>query len=101
MEKKFEIYYLPIAESDLEETFDYIRLDSPKSALNMINKIDNSILNLMDFPEIGIIPKDKKLKKHGYRVLIIENYLVFYVIKNNYIEIRRILHSKRNYRFLL
>ncbi|MCP4155290.1 MAG: hypothetical protein GY757_46620 [bacterium] len=34
-------------------------------------------------------------------MIIVENYLVFYVLKEKIIQIRRILHSARNYEFLL
>ena len=51
--------------------------------------------------EIGVIPKDARLKKLGYRILIIGKYLVFYVVKTNTVQIRRIIHGARQYRFLL
>ncbi|MCP4148635.1 MAG: type II toxin-antitoxin system RelE/ParE family toxin [bacterium] len=41
------------------------------------------------------------IRDRGYRMLIVENYLVFYVLKEKIIQIRRILHSARNYEFLL
>lgn len=101
MRKKYEINYLPIAVSDLEEIIEYIKIDNPDAALNMLNTIDEAISKLKDFSEIGVIPKDKRLKRLGYRIKVCKNYLVFYVIKENIIEIRRILHGKRNYEFLL
>ncbi|MFZ5986249.1 MAG: type II toxin-antitoxin system RelE/ParE family toxin [Bacillota bacterium] len=101
MNRKCEIYYLPSATNDLEEIIDYIKLDSPKSAVNMLNLIDETISKLGDFPEIGVVPKNRRLKKLGYRILIIGNYLAFYVIKDDMIEIRRVLHGNRNYKFLL
>lgn len=101
MNKKYKVNYLPISVKDLEELIEYIKIDSPSAALNMLNKIDESISKLKDLPEIGIIPKDERLRRLGYRILVIGNYLVFYVIKENIIEVRRILHGKRNYKFLL
>lgn len=49
------------------------------------------------------MPKDNLLQYKGYRILIIQSYLVFYVIKENFleVEIRRIIHGKRKYVFLL
>lgn len=79
----------------------YAKIDSPKAALSMLDKIDETILRLKDFPELGVVPKDNRLKKLGYKVLIIGNYIVFYVVRNKTIEIRRILHGKRNYKYLL
>lgn len=100
MEKRFDIYYLPVAVRDIEEIIQYIMIDSPSAALEVIDIINKSISNLQYFPKSGIVPKDVNLEKSGYRMLLIGNYIVFYVIRSEIVEIRRILHGKRNYRFL-
>ena len=101
MKKKHKIKYLPIAQQDLIEIFDYIKEDNPSAAKSFINKIDKSISKLEAFPQIGVVPKDDRLEMLGYRMLVIDNYLVFYVIKENMIEIRRIIHGSRRFSFLL
>ena len=99
--KKLNIHYLSVAEKDITEIIDYISKDNPNAAIWLIDKIDERIKELSDFPEIGKTPHDERLKQLGYRILIIDNYLVFYIIKKQEIEIRRILHGKRKYEFLL
>jgi addiction module RelE/StbE family toxin len=99
--KKYGIEYLPIAREDLIDIFEYIKSDNPDAAANFIKKIDESILKLEMFPGCGVIPKDERLQKRGYRMLIIGNYVVFYVIKDGAVEIRRIIHGSRKYSFLL
>jgi toxin ParE1/3/4 len=101
MSKKFRIDYLPIAEKDLSDIIEYITLDSPQSALKLLEEIDESISNLEDFPFMGINPRDTRLQRLNYRILVVSSYLVFYVVKDEYVEIRRILHGKRKYQFLL
>jgi len=101
MSKKYIIEYLPIAEKDLTEIIEYIQLDNPQSALNLLDEIDSTISKLEDFPYIGKIPKDARLQYLNYRVLIVISYLVLYVVKDDIVEIRRILHGKRKYEFLL
>jgi addiction module RelE/StbE family toxin len=100
MEKKYKIEYLPSPAKDLTEIVDYIKIDSPQSALNFLDKIDESISRLEQFPFIGVIPKDIRLQSLGYRILIIDNYLVFYVVFDDIVEIRRIISGKRKYEFL-
>lgn len=100
MEKKYKIEYLPSSAKDLTEIVDYIKIDSPQSALSFLDKIDKSISRLEQFPFIGIIPKDIRLQSLGYRILLIDNYLVFYVVFDDTIEIRRIISGKRKYEFL-
>jgi toxin ParE1/3/4 len=101
MSKPYEIRYLTTAVRDIEDIFDYIARDRPAAAVSLLEKFDHTISQLADFPELGVVPKDGRLKRIGYRMLIIENYLVFYVIKPKTIQIRRIIHGTRQYRFLL
>lgn len=101
MSKKYKIEYLPVAEQDLTEIIEYILLDNPDAALSMLNQFDESISILEIFPNSGVIPNEIRLQSLGYRMLVIDNYLVFYVVIEETVEIRRILHSKRKYNFLL
>jgi len=101
MNKDFIIEYLPIAQQDLEEIFLYIQKDNINAAASFIDEIDQKISQLAQFPYMGAIPKDDRLEKIGYRVLVMEQYLIFYVVKDLIIEIRRILHGSRQYDFLL
>jgi addiction module RelE/StbE family toxin len=98
---QFEIRYLSTAEKDLNDIFDYILRDNPSAAVSLFEKFDHSISQLALNPEIGVVPKDDRLKKLGYRILIIGKYLVFYVKKANAVQIRRIIHGARQYSFLL
>ena len=100
MSGPLKIRYLSTAENDLDDIFDYILRDKPSAALALLEKIDHSISQLALNPEIGVAPKDDRLKKLGYRMLIIDRYLVFYVVKNNTIQIRRVIHGARKYSFL-
>ncbi len=101
MSKKYNIKYLPIAEQDLVNILNYIKQDNPTAAYKLIQEIDEVISKLEDFPNMGVIPKDLRLKSLGYKMLVIDNYLVFYVVKDTTVEIRRILHGKRKYSFLI
>ncbi|AET67802.1 addiction module toxin, RelE/StbE family [Desulfosporosinus orientis DSM 765] len=102
MSNKFRIEYLPIAEKDLTEILEYIQIDNPTAALTLLNEIDKAISELSYFPYMGSAPKDQRLILLNYRMLIVANYLVFYVVLDGeeVVEIRRILHGKRKYDFL-
>lgn len=100
MKNKYEIEYLPSAQKDIIDIIEYIKLDNPSATLNFVDKLDESISQLADFPLIGIAPKDSRLQLLNYRMLIVDNYLVFYVLKDRTVEIRRIIHGKRKYDFL-
>jgi toxin ParE1/3/4 len=104
MDKKCEVHYLPAAQQDLIDILNYIKQDSPTAAhkpIQVIQEIDEVISGLEEFPNMGVTPKDLYLKSLSYKMLVINNYLVFYVIKDEIIQIRRIVHGKRKYSFIL
>ncbi len=101
MSKKYNVEYLPIAQKDLEEILEYIQTDNPGAALKFLDQIDKAVSQLADFPFMGIIPKDFRLQYLNYRMLVVESYLVFYVVNDDTVEIQRILHGKRKYNFLV
>ncbi len=101
MSENYRVEYLPVARDDLLDIFDYILQDNPVAAGEFIDRIDDAISKLGRFPAMGAVPKDDRLRLMGYRMLIMDNYIVFYAMKGDVIEIRRIFHGKRKYSFLL
>lgn len=101
MPKKYKIEYLPVAERDITDLIEYVQVDNPSAALNLLDQFDEAISKLEDFPHMGQVPKDSRLQYFNYRMLIVSSYLVFYVVKGSTIEIRRILHGRRKYDFLI
>jgi addiction module RelE/StbE family toxin len=98
---KYQINLTEAAEQDLTEIVDYIADENPLSALKVIVRIERNIQKLEDFPLMGVVPRIRRLARKGYRILIVEDYLIFYVIiDNEIIEIRRILSGKRDYQFV-
>ncbi|MEN6351770.1 MAG: type II toxin-antitoxin system RelE/ParE family toxin [Syntrophomonas sp.] len=98
---KYNVEYLPLAYEDLEDIFTYIVADDPGAAAKLLNEIDAAILHIEDFPDMGVTPKNQRLANKGYKMLVVNDYLVLYVVAGNIVEIRRIVSSKRNYTKLL
>ena len=99
---KHRISITEAAAQDLAKIVDYIASVNPDAALRMAESIEQGIIMLEDFPLTGKTPKDRRLTRQGYRILIVDSYLVFYVFLNNeMVEIRRIISGKRDYKFLL
>jgi len=96
MANNYTLRYLPIAVEDLISIFDWIASDSPSNAAAFVDKLDQRISNLGTHPFLGRIPKDDNLKISGYRILVIESYLVFYLVRGKNIEIHRVAHGSRN-----
>lgn len=99
---KYQISITEAAEQDLNDIFDYIANDNSDAARRLAENIEQGILKLEDFPLMGAIPKKPRLARQGYRILIVDIYLVFYVLLNEEtVEIRRVISGKRDYKFLL
>ena len=96
---KVKIY--PAAKQDLMDIVDYLNTLSPDAALRMYDKITQEIMSLSQMPERCSRPRDLALAAKGYRYLIVEKYLVFYVVEHDTVQIRRILYGRRNYQQLL
>jgi addiction module RelE/StbE family toxin len=101
MAAKYRLRYLPIAQEDLIAIFDYIAEDSPGRAFAFVDKLDKQIGHLEAHPLLGHLPKHPRLREYGYRVLVIESYLVFYVVREEEVEIHRVIHGSRNIEHLI
>jgi toxin ParE1/3/4 len=96
MPVKATLRYLPVAQNDLLTILEFIAKDSPTRAIAFVDKLDDRIGQLEHHPLLGRIPRHPKLREYGYRVLIVESHLVFYIIRGNTIEIHRVVHGSRN-----
>ena len=101
--KKYNIEYSKEAKEDLIRIKQYIKynLQEPETANKLISKIRMSIKTLKDIPEIQAIIDDDIIRKLEIRKLIVDNYIVFYRIKNDNIEIVRIMYERINWINLL
>jgi plasmid stabilization system protein ParE len=99
--KKYDIRYLPVAEEDLNEIVDYLLEHSINAASKFIDALEALEDSLSMFPELGALSRDAKLRRKGYRMAVIGDYLLFYAIRNECVYVMRIVHGKRNYLSLL
>lgn len=100
---KYNIEYSRESKQDLIGIKQYIKynLQEPETSERLIAKIRNEINTLKNNPEIYAIIDDELIKKLEIRKLIIDNYIVFYRIKNNNVEIVRVMYGRRNWINLL
>ena len=72
MNQSYEIVWARVAENDLKDIIDYIAIDSPATALNILKKIRNNASNLYTMPErCRIVPELKDQGIMQYRELIV------------------------------
>ena len=93
--KSYKINLLVTAVKDLDEIVNNLSQFSSNVALRQYDRIIEKINSLKEFPEMNEEYKISVLG-HKYRRMVIDNYLVFYVVKNNSVEIHRIINSRMN-----
>ena len=93
----YKVKIFPTAKQDLEEVIGYLNTLSPDAASKYYDLLVEEIASLSKMPERCPKPKDLALAVKGYRYLIVKNYLVFYVIIGDTVQIRRILYARRDY----
>ena len=97
----YKIKIFPTAKQDLEGVIGYLNTLSPDAALRDYDLLVEEIASLSKMPERCPRPKDLALAAKGYRYLIVKNYLVFYAVIGDTVQIRRILYARRDYWALL
>ena len=98
---KYKVKIYPAAQMDLNDIVSYLNTLSPQAAIRYYDLLIDKIGSLVEMPERCPFVRNIALKAKGYRYLIVENYLVFFVIKGDTVQIRRILYNKRQYKWLL
>ncbi len=101
MDKGYKLIISFSAKKDMQNIFKYIAEDSVYYANETINKMDKAFHELLDFPLMHSLSKNKSFADKGYRIIQIGNYIAVYVVKEKTIQILRVFHGKRDYQFLL
>lgn len=105
LKNSYNLYFTQKASEDLEQIYSYIskKLFVTKVADNLLEKIENSIMGLKDFPYSCSLLSDKTLKDKGYRKLVIGNYIVFYLVNESakQVIIMRIIYGAQSYQNFL
>ena len=98
LDDKYSLRYITAYEEDLNEIVDYIiyKLHNPNSAMKLINKIENAILERLNCP-LSFEPfKSNRKRKYPYYRIYVDNFTVYYVVIDNVMEVRRILYKGRD-----
>ena len=88
------------AHEQLYEIIEYIAKDSKKNAGEIFDRIHSSALKLVDFHEMGAHPHDERLLRSGYRMLVVEKFLILYMIDGDTVVIMGVVHGAQQYEHL-
>jgi addiction module RelE/StbE family toxin len=87
-----------MALQDLEDIVDYITdtLKAPQAALGFMDELEESLGLLLSYPYANRVYDSIKPLEMEYRALPVNNYLVFYVVFGNIVEIHRVVYGSRD-----
>jgi toxin ParE1/3/4 len=94
-----KILITPKANQDLDDCFAYISQDNPETALQFFDSTRITIAQIARMPGIGSIftTNDNRLQDlRKWSVKDFRKYLIFYIDREDVVEIVRILHATRD-----
>ena len=93
--KQYAVQITDRALADMEEIYTYIaeQLQAPENAMGQYNRIAEAIQKLNVFPERVRIMESEPENKMGLRQLPVNNFSVFYVIKEDRVIVTKVLYS--------
>ena len=96
--RKYKLRYLPVFEQDLIQTVSYITnvLKNPDAAEKLADDVETAILERLDnLLAFETYPSIKKRKFPYYRIYV-RNYVIYYVVIGEVMEVRRFLYGARD-----
>ncbi|HAI88012.1 MAG TPA: type II toxin-antitoxin system RelE/ParE family toxin [Firmicutes bacterium] len=105
MTSEYAVYMTSSAHRDLAEIVQYIagELAEPITAAKQVDRLESAIASLAVMPSRTSPVADERLRAMGVRKLLVDNYLVFYVVSEcaAAVTVLRILHARRDWEDLL
>jgi len=94
---KYSALIYPFAQNDLLETKEYFENKLKIGFDDFIDSFISAVSKTEENPFIFPLVNDIHMREKGYRKFNIGNYLVFYIVVQHTIQIRRILFGRRHY----
>jgi toxin ParE1/3/4 len=103
--KQYKVLMTEPAVGDLQSIAQYISVEllEPVIAKKLVGKIKEAVMSLDKLPTRHALVADERLAAQGVRKLMVENYIVFYMIskKDETVTVIRILYGRRDWKHLI
>lgn len=96
--KRYKLQYLPLFWSDLNSAVSSIagELQNPAAAERLLDQVEAGILSHLEMPLAAAKYKTTRDRPVPYYWFEVGNYMVFYVVLDDVVEIRRFLYGARD-----
>lgn len=94
----FKLRYSPLFYKDLDKITDHILLElkNKPAAKALVSNVELAIKRRLRNPLIVVPYRSMSDRPYPYRRILVNNYLIFYVVIENTMIIRRILYGRRD-----
>lgn len=95
--EKYKLRYLPLFEQDLIQTISYITnvLKNTDAAEKLVNDVEDAIQERLEY-SLAFEPFPSKKRDYPYYRIYIRNYVIYYVVIGDVMEVRRFLYGARD-----
>lgn len=83
----------PQAKVDAVDIWFYVANDSVTAADALLNRIDEALVRLSDYPLSGA---ERNELIAGLRICPVDNYVIYYRVEPDHLDVLRVLHAARN-----
>ena len=100
---RYSVFLSDDANRDLHELYNYIaRHDSPGNADKVLDRIENTVNNLSEYPNRGAYPKELlALGIYEYREVFFKPYRIIYRVVEDSVYVLLLTDGRRNMHTLL
>ena len=98
MNKPYKLRYLPLFWEDLSKAASYIAFDlnNPAAANRFVDNVEVGVLEHLKNPTMAPTYPSTRKRLHPYHRFYVGNYMVFYVVIDDVMEVRRLLYKSRD-----
>ncbi len=96
--QKYAVKVSPLVKKQLREIYIYVsaNLKSPLAAKHLNYDIRNKITSLHELPNCGIQIQTEPWKSKGMRFVPVNNYDIYYVVRETTVYVFAVLYSRRD-----
>lgn len=96
--RRYKLRYLPLFWDDLNSAVTYISevLKNPRAAERLLDDAEAAILEKLENLTFAAVYQGRPEGRTPYYWFPVGNYMVFYVVEDDVMEVRRFLHGARD-----
>lgn len=95
MPTHYQVKITRTAEVDLKEIWDFIGKDSPREAERFVDRVEQQLTTLEQYPERCPSVPENEVLGTGYRHILYGDYRTIFRISQKTVYILRIIHGSR------